>query len=1259
MVLVDDALISGTTIYRTVQRLTEGGATVSEVLVLCVNQESWSPDLARPTPPYLELDNRATTSLCASIVDAISLFPMPYAVDFPVLRDLRVPGAEESVLGALTGWMATEVSSPLQRDNGVFSITYAPVNSRLAELGHEYGFPFSTEDLVKVRLYGRASHEDPSVLWCQVMPVVVLRPLSVRHVDVIWEALLASASIADQEWISTFTAHKAKMRLVEYLLAARIGRSWVEQLATCSDLSASLNYDTRTESNLFPPHVCDAIRQIAITAKANFGSPRLMSAELAGLDIRPATLLNPPGVNVWATQARLTAPFLAMYREKELKARSLAKNLGPRVFENAEFGETMDRLQSGVSIKDLSALIDPASLEAAHAVSIFLDQAVDRGIAVPLTVVADDIVMRAYRHGEDVVFGEAEQRLIGLVLKALSEGSGRAELPHLWVEKLIVLALRIGLDKKLFNPWLGQLGAPGTIGVRYSLHGAVAAANSPELFDAQTDNTVTKFLEDIGILKRVGRGLYSIGTFPDGGVHPQAEPQLRQIGTLFGHLLKKNDGTKRTLPDGDLTLLASCMTHAEAAAAMAAEMRIFAEWWRREAPRYRAVLRQPEMASELARVLRSSASFIAVNSGQWKYSNFVARAPWKIVERVRESLPDSLYAATWESFWTASRLQSDEVTGDLGDLVHRAGTWCFQANVCMRALEVSLRCADIANANGVEEIIAEIEHFEQKLTEQPATTKPRVPVSSSIDLRQAVKTNEPDLRALRDSTLASLDVVGALAGNLMGEVRAQVTTLGRPQPVRRFANVMHVDIGPSNISRGQLENTARQVVDEMRIRAKKGRSNALIEVIPDGQGEVLHGTWVCASGRYARAWLSRLAAELCSRLGERAAVRATMFVSLSLVFTLVRPDKSSHYVGRSFWDLAKGLLDGEIGRARASEVVTVHHSDETRGDAIDSETQRELKKLRVGTRRVRTVRISTPFSTTVVVSTYPIVHSLNTRRKSSPGDDVKTDVGIITILPEETRAVIDRLKASGTYEEFSGIHTARTYYRGSLPGAEGHQFRVVCTQALEQGNRSVIPAYYHMSREFSAPLVAVIGIGGSIHADAGLCDVVVADQAVYYDARRIEQSRDSIRGRSYTLAPWLKSRLNHFFTVHPDGSPMRLPSAPNSSSNTFKFIMGPIGTGEGVNRFRDSGVREYLRGYNNKTLVLETEAGGAGQAFYEDDLLNDPIVRGLLVVRGVSDHADEHQDERWRRPASENAVHAFAAFLSSVSPTQRHLELAT
>ena len=90
--IFDDAVISGTTLYRTVQHLQHIGVESDDIRItaLCVDEEWWCRELVEPEAPIMELKDHQVSAFCAQIVGAIGMMPRPYSVDYPIFENIVV-----------------------------------------------------------------------------------------------------------------------------------------------------------------------------------------------------------------------------------------------------------------------------------------------------------------------------------------------------------------------------------------------------------------------------------------------------------------------------------------------------------------------------------------------------------------------------------------------------------------------------------------------------------------------------------------------------------------------------------------------------------------------------------------------------------------------------------------------------------------------------------------------------------------------------------------------------------------------------------------------------------------------------------------------------------------------------------------------------------------------------------------------------------------------------------------------------------------
>ncbi|MDQ1289204.1 MAG: adenosylhomocysteine nucleosidase [Actinomycetota bacterium] len=238
------------------------------------------------------------------------------------------------------------------------------------------------------------------------------------------------------------------------------------------------------------------------------------------------------------------------------------------------------------------------------------------------------------------------------------------------------------------------------------------------------------------------------------------------------------------------------------------------------------------------------------------------------------------------------------------------------------------------------------------------------------------------------------------------------------------------------------------------------------------------------------------------------------------------------------------------------------------------------------------------------------------------------DVGVLTVLDVESQAVRSVLSAQHDYRIHRPLDDGPQVHEAVID-ANGHPLRIAAAQTLDRGPRSAALAHQALVRTCAPRVVLLVGIAGGINDAVGIGDVVVADEVIYYDARRVDEQGTLRRGQSHTIAAPLGHRLNEFFVD--SGNTLTWHGA------QFRVRRGPIGSGDAVVTAEHASIRQWLRTFNEKVLAVETEAAGVVQAFHEARG-QDIAPHGWIVVRGISDTADRHKGHSDHRLASEHAA---------------------
>jgi adenosylhomocysteine nucleosidase len=281
---------------------------------------------------------------------------------------------------------------------------------------------------------------------------------------------------------------------------------------------------------------------------------------------------------------------------------------------------------------------------------------------------------------------------------------------------------------------------------------------------------------------------------------------------------------------------------------------------------------------------------------------------------------------------------------------------------------------------------------------------------------------------------------------------------------------------------------------------------------------------------------------------------------------------------------------------------------------------------------------TTTFHGPVAAGDHPVVYATT----ESPRPDAfgragqGVDVGVVTVIPEEARAVnrVLGLQSSPRDGLAFDIGTVQTSER---------PVTIAALQSLSQGQDAAGSAFSHLREYFSPAITVLTGIAGGIHPRVRLGDVIVATRVICYDLRKETPERTIRRGHEGQAPAEAGHAVNRFFARH--GEPAHITcGVPGTAGQEIRVLEGPIGSGNAVIAQRDSAIVQYLLAFNDKTLAVDMESGGLIQAHH-----GLPAARraaGWLVIRGISDHANEEKNDDYHQIA---ATHA-AAVLREMLP---------
>lgn len=740
VIVVDDVIVSGTTIYSVIQKLNKACVCSIKVYVLGINGRFFNPDLLKYTntdqqeisylaSPYILLSDAACMRTCSNIVSTFALDIMPYDVDFPKHNLFSVSKSIFNQLVASSDWYSYDVSSDLQAENRIINVTMLP-GDRVKDLfEHETGLPISKLGHFKIRIFAKPYEKKEKYL-INAIPYFLFNTISSRDISSLYNSWFPKIS---SKPISTI----AKIRILQYVLAEKLFKIWTKTLNTIVPKKIDFHLNFSELALVIPEQIHPAIIQAVegnLCTPKNFETQHISpNFEYENKKFRSKVITQEDQMdNKAVLQTKLVEPFTSLYFTKEKKSREIVLRNGKKAFEMTEFQNTLDRLKHGYSYHALIRLLDqyPDIYDKETTVSLFIDEAIDSGVIVPIIAEENDedgnkYYFRAYRHGEDVPFGELQEKLCAILLSAYANEGGYEILTNLRIEKMLVLFIHIGLTQRIFK-LSPQDSIYYNVNIDSYLQGNVTTVQDPtsmrlyHYLKHRSDATwLSSVLIDKGIIvmDEAGKKVTAIKDNIDIDVDKATKGKVHAIGNTFAMLYK--NGKSKIVPyinDKDLVLFSTCMFPRDILNALGAELAVFADRWNKQKKHIESLFFSEP--SQIIAEITTQDMYEAINSGQTKFFSFIEKKAQKRIDEVSQQLTDGntpiIYSSIWDQFWPDNRnWDTNSIDRELFNTILKEGKILLILNLLCRILFLCV--ADVSHLSERTKYIEQIIDYQEKL----------------------------------------------------------------------------------------------------------------------------------------------------------------------------------------------------------------------------------------------------------------------------------------------------------------------------------------------------------------------------------------------------------------------------------------------------------------------------------------------------------------------------------------------------------------
>lgn len=708
--IIDDILISGTTISFTVNKLISLGVSQDNIsiITLAVDDKYFSMsfrDCSGNSTLYCnkELSDEICIDLSYKISKVFSEFGLPYNVDFPSYNSFSFLKNSKNVLYNDLFWQTNEVSNYIHLKNNINALVLYLKKPFRDQVWKRLRINLEYCTHLKIRAF--IINYPNGKVECRIIPMCLFHETIESDIRSVFDFCTPFDIKINKE-----NEIISKVRYLEYYIAHQIYLTFLE-------LTEIKNEKVPTDDSinlLFGIETGKTVYKNITSLKKNTGdiisfsegnksvsiNSEIISEYNKSEERKDAVSQIYSGNNIishgYDLNRSIFYPFKWWYKTKEIPVREKLHDK-PKHYINdfEEIKESTKRLNCGFSLRSIEKILkeDYNEYDLESVVSSFIDRSIDEGILVP-TIYYDKTrgyVCRAYRHGEDLPFAvEDECRLLFFLIelykkipsiKQLNEASKKSGISEITFEKIIVLFFQMGLKKgNIFNRFLGF---DNSLYIRpfLSLHGVIEGILNPKdeekihIYSEKSEDGeqyiqwITTWLYNNNFVSRTGEEndehIYCINTdtiinyLNDnqyGCISEKIKNEIISLAIIISKWYNRmiSVGKKKKFKE-NVIALTSCANEYVFASAIATEIHYFFNFWRMQVTyalsRYNSnnSIRNLLEDDENDKKYKRNISQ-GLNSGRDKVDWYYSKTAVTVINEVYEILSPE-YKNIWSSLW--------------------------------------------------------------------------------------------------------------------------------------------------------------------------------------------------------------------------------------------------------------------------------------------------------------------------------------------------------------------------------------------------------------------------------------------------------------------------------------------------------------------------------------------------------------------------------------------------------------------------------
>lgn len=222
--ILEDTVISGTSIASTVNKLLSFGVSQDdiEVIAIAFDQDYFAMSFENTKGVSAfhcdcQMDDASCIELSAIISKVFSYYGTPYDVDFPAYGEFSISAEELNALHNNLLWDIVDVSNANHKLGGITAYTLWPSRSVKSRLWTTLGVELEDCTELKIRLY--VTQHPNGFLECCVLPMCLFKEISVDDLHRLYDLL---KPVDQATFLAQNTPCVAQMRYLEFFISHQL-----------------------------------------------------------------------------------------------------------------------------------------------------------------------------------------------------------------------------------------------------------------------------------------------------------------------------------------------------------------------------------------------------------------------------------------------------------------------------------------------------------------------------------------------------------------------------------------------------------------------------------------------------------------------------------------------------------------------------------------------------------------------------------------------------------------------------------------------------------------------------------------------------------------------------------------------------------------------------------------------------------------------------------------------------------------------------